>query len=218
MTGARHGLILALCLAAFPSAADVYKYVDNKGMIYFTDAPLEGAQFRLEWKRTSKKLVAESEKKTVAAMARGPLEVRPPQSQPSRRAHYAAMIEGTARRYHLPPELLHAVIKTESAYNPAALSSAGATGLMQLMPATARRYKVGDIWDPQQNLNGGARYLRYLLDLFEQDLRLALAAYNAGENAVIKYGNRIPPYPETQRYVRKVLQFLWAERASDAGS
>jgi soluble lytic murein transglycosylase-like protein len=88
---------------------------------------------------------------------------------------------------------------------------------MQLMPGTAKRYRVKDIWDPADNLRGGARYLRDLLDMFDNDLRLALAAYNAGENAVIKYGNRIPPYPETQRYVRKVLQFLWAERGS-AGS
>jgi soluble lytic murein transglycosylase-like protein len=122
-----------------------------------------------------------------------------------------------ARQHDLYPELLHAVIRTESAYNPAALSSAGAVGLMQLMPGTAKRYGVPDIWDPVENLRGGARYLRDLLDLFGNDLRLALAAYNAGENAVIKYGNRIPPYPETQRYVRKVLQFLWAERTS-AGS
>lgn len=216
MIGARHQLLLVLSVIAFPGAADVYKYVDNKGMIYFTDAPLEGAQYRLEWKRTSKKLVAENKKKTIAAMAKKPA-LPPPQPLSKRRAHYAAMIESTARRYNLHPELLHAVVRTESAYNPKAVSSAGATGLMQLMPATAQRYKVADIWDAEQNLSGGARYLRDLLDMFEQDLRLALAGYNAGENAVIKYGNRIPPYPETQRYVRKVLQFLWAERAS-AGS
>jgi soluble lytic murein transglycosylase-like protein len=127
------------------------------------------------------------------------------------------LIEMVAGQHNLYPELLHAVIRTESAYNPSAVSSAGATGLMQLMPGTAKRYSVKDIWDPVDNLRGGAKYLRDLLDMFGNDLRLALAAYNAGENAVIKYGNRIPPYPETQRYVRKVLQFLWAERTS-AGS
>jgi soluble lytic murein transglycosylase-like protein len=81
------------------------------------------------------------------------------------------------------------------------------------MPGTAARYNVADIWDPAQNVRGGAAYLRDLLDMFDQDLRLALAGYNAGENAVLKYDRQIPPYAETQQYVRKVLQFLWAERS-----
>jgi len=209
--------MLVLSLVAVPGVADVYKYVDSQGMIYFTDAPLEGTKFRLEWKRTAKKLIAENSK-TIVAMGQRRLKAQVvPKSLSGRRARFAAMIERAARQNNLYPELLHAVIRTESAYDPSAVSSAGATGLMQLMPQTAKRFKVKDIWDPEQNLHGGARYLRELLDMFEHDLRLALAAYNAGENAVIKYGNRIPPYPETQRYVRKVLQFLWAERAS-AGS
>jgi soluble lytic murein transglycosylase-like protein len=83
---------------------------------------------------------------------------------------------------------------------------------MQLMPATAERYGVNDIWDPSQNLRGGARYLRDLLEQFDDDLMLALAAYNAGEGAVIRYGNRIPPYPETQNYVFKVIEFLQRAR------
>jgi soluble lytic murein transglycosylase-like protein len=214
MIGARYRLLFVLCLFASPGVADVYKYVDSQGMIYFTDAPLEGEQFRLEWKRTAKKLITNNKK--IVAMGRRRLQT-PPQSFSKRRARYATMIENAARENDLYPELLHAVVRTESAYDPTAVSSAGATGLMQLMPGTAKRYDVSDIWDPEQNLRGGARYLRDLLDMFEHDLRLALAAYNAGENAVIKYGKRIPPYPETQRYVRKVLQFLWAERAS-AGS
>jgi soluble lytic murein transglycosylase-like protein len=211
----RCGLILTLSLVAWPSAADVYKYVDSQGMIYFTDAPLEGKQYRLEWKRTAKKLIAEKDK-TIVAMGRRRVQ-SPPGNMSARRTRYSGMIERAARQYNLYPELLHAVIRTESAYDASAVSPAGATGLMQLMPQTAKRYKVSNIWDAEQNLHGGARYLRDLLEMFEHDLRLALAAYNAGENAVIKYGNRIPPYPETQRYVRKVLQFLWAERAS-AGS
>lgn len=215
MNSARCGLILIFTLAASQCLADVFKYVDSKGMIYFTDAPLEGEQFRLEWKRTAKKLIAEN-KKTIVAMGRRHRQPQP-KALSKRRDRYVTMIESAARQYNLHPELLHAVVRTESAYDPTAVSSAGATGLMQLMPATAARLKVKDIWDPEQNLRGGAKYLRNLLDLFEHDLRLALAAYNAGENAVIKYGNRIPPYPETQRYVRKVMQFLWAERAS-AGS
>jgi soluble lytic murein transglycosylase-like protein len=122
------------------------------------------------------------------------------------------LIRKVAKKAKLSPELLHAVIQAESSYNPKAKSSAGAVGLMQLMPGTASRYGVTNIWDPSQNLEGGARYLRDLLDMFKNNLRLALAAYNAGENAVKKYGNRIPPYPETQKYVRKVLDFYLTER------
>jgi len=105
------------------------------------------------------------------------------------------------------------VIRTESAYKANAQSHAGACGLMQLMPATARRFRVQNIWDPSENIRGGAEYLRFLLNLFDGDLHLALAGYNAGEGAVKKYDYQIPPYRETQDYVRKVLQHLSAERA-----
>lgn len=209
------GVILLLLFLPVPSLADVYKYVDDAGMIYFSDQPLTGTKYRLEWKRETKRVIEEKPRKVVAEGRRRLAPAPGPAS--ARRAHYAALIETTARQFNLHPELLHAVVRTESAYNPSAVSSAGAVGLMQLMPATAARYGVSDIWDPGQNLRGGARYLRDLLDLFEHDLRLALAAYNAGEGAVMRHGRQIPPYPETQSYVRKVLQLLWAERGS-AGS
>jgi soluble lytic murein transglycosylase-like protein len=212
----RQVLILLLLLAApLPGIGDVYKYVDASGKIYFTDAPLERPDLRLEWKRAAKKIADEKGARVIAiGRHRGGTSSQP---LSARRARYAPTIEMVASQHNLYPELLHAVVRTESAYEPSALSPAGAVGLMQLMPKTAERYRVSDIWDPVDNLRGGAKYLRDLLDMFGNDLRLALAAYNAGENAVIKYGKRIPPYPETQRYVRKVLQFLWAERAS-AGS
>jgi soluble lytic murein transglycosylase-like protein len=117
------------------------------------------------------------------------------------------VVNEVSRIYGLESALLHAVISVESRYNPKAVSPAGAAGLMQLMPHTAKRYGVTDALDPRQNLNGGARYLRDLLRLFNNDTSLALAAYNAGENAVKRHGNRIPPYRETQRYVPKVLAF-----------
>lgn len=104
--------------------------------------------------------------------------------------------------------LLKAVIAAESGYNPTAISRAGAKGLMQLMPETARRFGVTDIFDPEQNIRAGAKYLSYLLHLFKGDLSLAIAAYNAGENSVIKYGNKIPPYRETRKYVPIVLGYL----------
>jgi soluble lytic murein transglycosylase-like protein len=99
------------------------------------------------------------------------------------------------------------VITAESAYDPDAVSSAGAVGLMQLMPGTAQRYGVANRRDPVANVAGGTRYLRDLLEMFDQNLVLAIAAYNAGENAVLEYGRRIPPYKETETYVRRVLKY-----------
>ena len=116
------------------------------------------------------------------------------------------MIEEVAHEYHLDPQLLHAVIKVESGYDPRALSPKGARGLMQLMPDTARRFGASDAFDPRENVQAGARYLVWLLDLFKGDIALALAGYNAGEQAVIRAGYRLPDYPETRNYVPKVLR------------
>ena len=119
---------------------------------------------------------------------------------------YADLIDRVAQQTYLPVALLHAIVQVESAYNAQAVSPKGAVGLMQLMPATAKRYGVADPKEPQANLLGGALYLQDLLALFKGSLELSLAAYNAGEQAVKRYGNVIPPYRETQRYVQKVLQ------------
>ncbi|MDO8456513.1 MAG: lytic transglycosylase domain-containing protein [Burkholderiaceae bacterium] len=107
--------------------------------------------------------------------------------------------------YRLPVALIHAVIAVESNYNPRAVSPKGAQGLMQLMPATARRFGGGDAFDPRQNILTGSRYLRWLMDQFNQNMELTVAAYNAGEGAVVKAGYRIPPYTETMKYVPNVL-------------
>jgi soluble lytic murein transglycosylase-like protein len=120
---------------------------------------------------------------------------------------YDRMVNRIARTYGLESALLHAVISVESRYSPKAVSKAGAIGLMQLMPETAKRYGVADPLDPLQNLSGGARYLRYLLKKYNNDRNLALAAYNAGEASVAKYGNQIPPYPETTEYVPRVMGY-----------
>jgi soluble lytic murein transglycosylase-like protein len=114
------------------------------------------------------------------------------------------LVEATAKEFGLDPMLVKCVILVESGGNPRAVSSKGARGLMQLMPGTARAYGVGNIFDPADNIRGGVRYLNFLLNLFQGDLNLAIAGYNAGEGAVSKYG-RVPPYEETQDYVRKVL-------------
>ncbi len=121
------------------------------------------------------------------------------------KAEYGAVIEEIARTYALEGALIHAVVSAESAYNARAVSKKGAAGLMQLMPETAQRYGVTDRFDPVQNLHGGARYLSDLLKMFSGNMSLALAAYNAGENNVVKYGNQIPPFQETKAYVPKVL-------------
>jgi len=113
-----------------------------------------------------------------------------------------------AQELDLSPQLLHAVIAVESAYDPRAVSPKGAQGLMQLMPATARRFGVKDPFDPQDNVRGGAQYLKSLLVQFNGDLQLTLAAYNAGEAAVVRYGNRVPPFAETRRYVPKVMAHM----------
>lgn len=127
-----------------------------------------------------------------------------------RASAYAPLVEEAARQSRLDPRLLHAVIATESGYNPAARSPKGAQGLMQLMPATARRYGVVNAFEPRNNILGGARYLADLLVMFDQDVQLALAAYNAGEHAVLRHGRRIPPFRETTAYVPRVMSYYKA--------
>jgi len=187
------GLLGALCaLGVTPVSADVYKYVDKYGRVYLTDRPDHGGYKLLvkTWKGWHER-----------PGSRLRLNVE------ANRKRYADPITDAARRYGLSTALLHAVITAESWYDAQAVSRAGAVGLMQLMPATAERYGVKDRTDPTSNIDGGSRYLRDLLALFRNDLKLAVAAYNAGENAVIRHGYRIPPYAETQDYVRKVLDY-----------
>jgi soluble lytic murein transglycosylase-like protein len=123
------------------------------------------------------------------------------------RRQYEPLIAAAADKYSLDPALLHAVIRAESGYNPEAVSNKGAAGLMQLMPATAARFGVRDRFDPLDNIEGGARYLSTLIGMFDSDLRLAVAAYNSGENTVKKFGNQVPPITETRNYVERVLGY-----------
>jgi soluble lytic murein transglycosylase-like protein len=124
-------------------------------------------------------------------------------------------VERIAGENALPPQLIHSVIKVESNYNPYAVSVKGAQGLMQLIPETARRFGVRNVFNPIDNIQGGAKYLRHLLDLYNGDYPLALAAYNAGEAAVAKFGG-IPPYAETQNYVTQVRKQLEAAKKAAA--
>lgn len=186
-------LCLLLSLGSDPASADIYKYVDKYGRVTLTDTPDKRGHMKLvkTWKGWVSKPINLS----------GPRFVR-------NREEYNDVIAREAARHKLPVELVHAVITAESAYRPDAVSSAGAVGLMQLMPETGKRMGVDDRYDPVQNIQGGTRYLRLLMDLFNNNVVLAVAGYNAGENAVIQYGNKIPPYAETQEYVRRVVQYF----------
>ena len=175
-----------LLLFALQTHADVYMYKDRSGVTHFTDSP-NHAGYRL---------ILRSKKRTKASGR-----------QPYNKSKFSSLVRSAAKRHRIDPDLLHAVIRAESSYNPNAVSRAGAVGLMQLMPATAKRYGVRNRRDPVDNVNGGAHYLRDLLKMFHSNVRLAVAAYNAGENAVIKYGRKVPPYRETREYVNRVLRF-----------
>ncbi len=167
--------------------ADVYRYVAPDGRVYYTDQPKKGFDYRLIIRTRPK-----TYKRDLKFMSANKIK-------------YSDLIAKAAAKHQMDPKLLHAVIQAESAYNPSAVSSAGAVGLMQLMPDTARRYGVTDRRDPVQNVDGGTRYLKDLLAMFNSNLRLAVAGYNAGEGAVMKYNYSVPPYRETQNYVKHVL-------------
>ena len=179
-------VILTTLLISNEALADIYKFVDTDGRIYYTDKPKNGLYKRII--------------RTRALNYSAALPFMGVNKQ-----RFADLITDAANRHQVDVKLVHAVIQAESAYNASAISSAGAVGLMQLMPDTARRYGVIDRNNPIQNIDGGTHYLKDLLRMFDSNLNLAVAAYNAGENAVIRYNNSIPPYPETQNYVKTVL-------------
>lgn len=178
-----------------PVWADVFSYTTNDGAVNLSNVPTDI--------RYSVLVVEPVEQLREASPAR----TNKPPLDSGNKVHYDSIVDEVARTYGLESALLHAVISVESHYKPRAISNKGAAGLMQLMPVIAKRYGVSDPLDPVQNLHGGAKYLRDLLKRFNNDRNLALAAYNAGENSVARYGNRIPPYRETMNYVPRVLMF-----------
>jgi len=190
-------LFLAAVLPSAAAQATVYRYVDSAGVVKFTEQRPVGRRYMT---------VALRDAPARASLGRSSDPIGFP---PETRSRYAAHVQSAASATALDPALIHAVISAESGYNPSARSPAGAVGLMQLMPQTAARYRVKDRLDPAQNIHAGTHYLRDLLKMFDNDLSLALAAYNAGEQAVMKYGNRIPPYRETVAYVPRVLAYYW---------
>lgn len=180
----------ALWLVSSEARADIYRYVDKDGVIHFSNTSKRG---KLVAPRSRSKSAGPKARASLGGVERNP-------------ADYDAYIREAASLYQIPEALVRAVIRVESNFDPRAISHANAQGLMQLIPATAERMLVNDPFDARQNVLGGTRYLRVLANLFNGNLQLTLAAYNAGEGAVIRYKG-IPPYEETQNYVTKVLQF-----------
>ena len=196
-------LLLACCQGAGASAGkhnanNVWSYEDASGVSHFSNIPDSG-KYRLFLKQPAEYRLKAG---TASYRARGlPMSVsRVPGELP-----FADLVASAARDQRLDPALLHAIIHVESRHNPDAVSPKGAVGLMQVLPETAKRMGVSSYRTPEGNIAAGARYLRFLLDTFGMDVNLALAAYNAGENAVIRNGNRIPPYRETEAYVPAVI-------------
>ena len=182
--------LLAFALDATPVRAEMYKLAEPDGTLHFTNAPTDPRYQRMA---------------VSSGTAAGWLRL-PQADSATGTGPYVKEIQAASERYGVPVRLVSAVIRAESGFNPRAVSRKGAQGLMQLMPTTASMLGVRNSFDPRENIAGGVRHLRGLIDRFPHSLALAIAAYNAGERAVVQYGG-IPPYPETQDYVTKVLHF-----------
>lgn len=176
-------LFSLIFLAGFQARADIYVHKDAQGVLHFTNVPNHSGYRTVirEWGNGSR----------FSTPAPGRIE---------------GLIRTASDRYGVDANLVRAVIKAESDFNTQARSPKGAQGLMQLMPETARLHNVSNVYDPDENIDGGVRHLRLLLDRYQGDLRLTLAGYNAGIQAVEKYGG-VPPYPETREYIRRVLDY-----------
>jgi len=180
----------ALYATVAEAGSKIYTYVDADGLRHYTDVP-DNNRYKL--------LVLSPQDRTESGQYYD-------LSLLARATQYDSIIEKAALSAAVEPNLLRAVIVVESGFNSRAVSKRGAVGLMQLMPATATRFGVSNPYDPKQNVHAGARYLKFLIDRFGQDIGLALAAYNAGEEAVDRNGGRIPPFAETMAYVPRVLK------------
>lgn len=196
-----HNLLLSSLLALFSfygtACADIYRYEDSDGSVHFTDAPTD-KRFKIFMRDIKKDKLLRTKFRLISV------------ANPS---EYEPLIRTCSEKYGVSSSLIKAVIHAESGYNPRAVSSKGASGLMQLMPGTARSLNVANSLDPKDNVEGGVKYLRFLLDTFHGDVSLALAAYNAGLGKVARYGG-IPPYTETRTYVNRVLSYMQSYQAN----
>lgn len=185
-------VVFLLILYASPACSDIYKYVDESGVVCYTDSPAGRKTVRVlkETQGTEKQMKA-ADNASSSAMSQD----------------YSGYVRQAAAKYEIEPELIHAVIKAESNGNQRAVSRKGAMGLMQLMPSTAYDMNVVNPFNPEENIEGGTKYLRQLLEKFNGDLTLALAAYNAGPKTVEKYRD-VPPISETKQYVKKIISLF----------
>jgi len=186
--------LVILCL---PVSADIYQYTDENGVVHFSNVSV-GTSKKFKTVKTEPKQNMSQE---PAQHIPGPLKASSSASIPR---SYFEIINSACYHHGVDPSLVHAIIKVESDFNPYAMSRKGAMGLMQLMPQTAIVLNVQNTFSPQDNIYGGVKYLRYLIDRYEGNLSLALAAYNAGETTVKRWGT-VPPIRETQNYVKKIL-------------
>jgi len=195
----RNDILLLTALLTFltglsisaPADADIYRYEDDEGIVHFTDAPTD-KRFIIFMRDIKKDKQLRTRFKFTST---------------ANPAEFEQIIKTSSDKYGVSASLIKAVIHAESGYNPNAVSHKGASGLMQLMPGTAKSLKVSNSFDPKDNVEGGVKYLRFLLDTFRGDVSLALAAYNAGLSKVAKFGG-IPPYAETRTYVNRVLSYM----------
>jgi soluble lytic murein transglycosylase-like protein len=191
-------LVVFFCLffLTTPSSGGIYRYVDERGVIHFTNCPRD-PKFKLYIRESKEDVGDENHSSSVSYIKDS--------------NQYDSLISDLSKRYQVDFALIKAMIRAESGFNPFAVSRKGAKGLMQLMPETASRMNVSNIFNPRENVEGGVRYFKHLLSLFNNDLRLSLAAYNAGENVVAELRS-IPPYRETVDYVKKVLSYYQSYR------
>lgn len=190
-------VLFSLLFIVSTASSDIFKYIDENGVTCYTDAPAG---------KKNQKIVAKS-KKLIP-------EKRTPGKSAAVSADYSSYIQKSARKYEIEPELIHAVIRTEFNGNNRAVSKKGAMGLMQLMPSTANDMNVSNPFNPEENIEGGTRYLRYLIEKFNGNLTLAIAAYNSGPKTVEKYGS-VPPISETRQYVNRVLALYNGKKQYD---
>lgn len=191
-------VLFSLLFIAPTASADIFKYTDENGVTCYTDAPLGKKNQKVVAEKSNK--VIPDEKKVEKSLAVN--------------ADYSRYVQKSAQKYEIEPELIHAVIRTESNGNHRAVSKKGAMGLMQLMPSTASDMNVGNPFNPEENIEGGTRYLRSLIEKFNGNLTLAIAAYNSGPKTVERYGN-VPPISETRHYVNSVLALYNGKRHYD---
>ena len=197
-TGTLAGLLAALCV---PMARAEYVVLRTGARLTVTSYELLGDKYRLQMKGGMAEISAEE------VVGIEPEEVFEALPEPlSDNTPFHEIIRAAADRYGVDADLIHCVVAVESNFNPKAISRMNARGLMQLLPSTAKRMGVKNVFDPKENIDGGTRYLRDMLARYHNDVTLALAAYNAGPEKVTKYGNRVPPYRETQQYIRTIAR------------